>query len=60
VPRTTSASQFKVKCLALLGLVAETKEILVVTKRGKPMARVVRAAQPRGVAIHVNDGDIVA
>jgi len=34
------AGEFKAKCLALLDEVAETGETLVVTKRGKPVARV--------------------
>jgi prevent-host-death family protein len=39
--RAISASTFKAKCLALLDRVAETGEPLVVTKRGRPVARVV-------------------
>lgn len=35
------ASQFKAQCLALLDRVAETGVPLVVTKRGKPVARLV-------------------
>ena len=38
--RTIPASEFKAKCLALLDEVAETRETIVVTKRGKPVARV--------------------
>ena len=40
VERRISATQFKAKCLALLDDVAETGETLVVTKHGKPVARV--------------------
>lgn len=36
-----SASRFKARCLALLDEVAETKVPLVVTKRGRPVARLV-------------------
>lgn len=36
-----SASQFKAQCLSLLDRVAETGVPLVVTKRGKPVARLV-------------------
>jgi prevent-host-death family protein len=43
--RTISASEFKAKCLALLDEVAETREPLVVTKRGKAVARVVPAQE---------------
>ncbi len=39
--RSIPASTFKAKCLALLDRVAETGEPLVVTKRGRPVARVV-------------------
>ena len=35
-----SASQFKARCLALLDEVAESGAELVVTKRGRPVARV--------------------
>ena len=47
--RTIAASEFKAKCLALLDEVAETKETLVVTKRGKPVARVVPVLEPRSL-----------
>jgi prevent-host-death family protein len=39
--RTISAAEFKAHCLALLDEVSETRETLVVTKRGKPVAQVV-------------------
>ncbi len=48
-PRSIPASEFKAKCLALLDEVAETREALVVTKRGKPVARVVPAEQARSL-----------
>jgi prevent-host-death family protein len=47
--RAIPASEFKAKCLALLDEVAETRETLVVTKRGKPVARVVPAEEPRSL-----------
>ena len=43
--KTISASQFKAECLHLLDVVQQTGEPLVVLKRGKPVARVVRAAE---------------
>jgi prevent-host-death family protein len=49
VQRTIPASEFKAKCLALLDEVAETKETLVVTKRGKPVARVMPVQEPRSL-----------
>ena len=38
--KSIAASEFKAKCLALLDRVAETREPLVITKRGKAVARV--------------------
>lgn len=45
---TISATEFKAKCLHLLDEVQRTGEDLVISKRGKPVARVVaeQAAQP--------------
>lgn len=39
--KTISATDFKATCLQVLKSVAETQQGVVVTKRGKPMARVV-------------------
>jgi prevent-host-death family protein len=39
--KTIPAGQFKVHCLSLLDEVAKTHESIVVTKYGKPMARLV-------------------
>ena len=39
--REIPASQFKARCLALLDEVAATGQPLVVTKRGKPVAKLV-------------------
>lgn len=47
VTRTIPAGEFKAKCLALLDEVAETGEELVVTKRGKPVARVAPLSKSR-------------
>lgn len=41
--RIVMASEFKEKCLALLDEVARTKVPIVVTKRGRPVARVAPA-----------------
>jgi prevent-host-death family protein len=61
--RTIGASEFKAKCLALLDVVAETKETLLVTKRGKPVVRVVPADPPRSllgsVTYHISDEELV-
>ena len=42
--RTIMASKFKQQCLALLDQVATSKVSLVVTKHGRPVARVVPLA----------------
>ena len=43
------ATEFKAKCLALLDRVAERRETFVITKRGKPVARLVPVERkPKG------------
>jgi prevent-host-death family protein len=37
--RTFTATEFKARCLAILDEVAETGEPVTITKRGKPVAR---------------------
>ena len=37
--RTLPASEFKARCLELLDEVARTREPLIITKRGRPVAR---------------------
>ncbi len=59
-----SASQFKARCLALLDDVAEAGSEIVVTKRGRPVARVVPARQDeeslRGsVTYNVGDDELI-
>ncbi len=39
--RTISAAEFKTNCLALLDEVGRSRETLIVTKRGRPVAQVV-------------------
>ena len=39
--RIVPAGQFKAKCLAILDQVRETGEPVLITKRGKPVARVI-------------------
>ncbi len=43
--KTVPAGEFKTHCLALLNEVATTHEGLVVTRYGKPVARVIPYAQ---------------
>jgi len=59
-----TATQFKARCLRLLDEVAETGETLVVTKRGRPVARV-EPLQPRqdlrgSVKYNVSDEELVS
>lgn len=55
--RTIAASEFRQQCLALLDLVDETGVTLIVTKRGRPVARVlpvgslVPGSAPGGIRI---------
>jgi prevent-host-death family protein len=61
--RTVSASEFKAKCLAMLDEVASTGEEIVVTKRGRAVARVSAATEPptlRGsVIFNVSDEELI-
>lgn len=41
MPTTIAAGEFKAKCLKLLDEVAATRETLVITKHGKPVAQLV-------------------
>lgn len=64
VMREISAAKFKAQCLALLDDVAEGGGEIVVTKRGKPVARVVPLEPPadlRGsVTVLVSDEELIA
>lgn len=64
--KTIPAGEFKAKCLSLMDEVERTGEPLVITKRGRPVARLVPEPQPceslfgsmRGSA--VIKGDIIS
>lgn len=62
--RSIPASRFKEKCLALLDEVAATGETLVVTKRGRPVARVTPTEAPPSlsgsVTYLVDDDELIA
>jgi len=62
--REIAAGRFKAQCLALLDEVAAGGEELVVTKRGRPVARVVPLEAPtslRGsVKVLVSDEELLA
>ncbi|HEY3352978.1 MAG TPA: type II toxin-antitoxin system Phd/YefM family antitoxin [Polyangia bacterium] len=58
--RTIPAGEFKARCLALLDEVARTGRAVRVTKRGRPVARVVpleehEPASLRGSVLHETD-----
>lgn len=62
-PKTVPAGHFKAYCRALLDKVARTRQPLIVTKKGKPVAEVVptELPAPRGLLGSVKfNGDIVA
>ena len=45
--RIYTASEFKAKCLKIMDEVAETRERVVITKRGKPVAELSQARELR-------------
>jgi prevent-host-death family protein len=56
--RTIPAGRFKAQCLRLLDEVAETGETIVVTKRGKPVAKLEPAEAPpslKGSVVYLVD-----
>jgi prevent-host-death family protein len=61
--RSVSASQFKAQCLAMLDEVAATGEEIVVTKRGRAVARVLAATEPKSLrgsaTFHVSDEKLI-
>ena len=61
--QTIAASDFKARCLALLDDVAKNGHELVVTKRGRPVARVLPAEPPRSllgsVEFLVSDDELI-
>lgn len=46
-----AATEFKARCLELMDRVAERRETYVITKRGRPVAKLVPADPPLPVAI---------
>ena len=61
------AGQFKARCLSLIDEVSRTHQVIIITKRGKPVARLVplEEEKPRNLygffAGHVvEEGDIVS
>jgi prevent-host-death family protein len=66
MPRTIKASEFKAKCLAIMDQVAKTGEDVVITKNGRPIAKLVphRAARPKALGLLKDSlfitGDIIS
>ncbi len=64
VERTISATKFKAQCLALLDEVAASGETIIVTKHGKPVARVMPLGPPESlegsVTFLVSDEEFIA
>jgi prevent-host-death family protein len=62
--RTIPAGRFKAQCLALLDEVAEGGETIVVTKRGKPVARIMPLEPPPSligsITFLVSDEEFIA
>jgi prevent-host-death family protein len=62
--RSVSASRFKSECLAMLDDVARTGQEIVVTKRGRAVARVIPAEEPKSllgsVTFHVSEEELLA
>jgi prevent-host-death family protein len=58
-----TATQFKAKCLRLLDQVAETGETLVITKHGRPVARVEPPPRPDdlqgSVKFNISDDELI-
>ncbi len=62
--RTIPATRFKAECLQLLDDVAEGGETIIVTKRGRPVARLLPLAPPESlegsVTFLVDDEEFIA
>ena len=59
VPQTLPASEFKARCLEVMDRVAETGEPVVVTKRGKPVAKLVAWERASGELLGSLRGKVV-
>jgi prevent-host-death family protein len=56
---TIGAGDFKAKCLQILNEVAENRESLIITKRGKPIAKLV-PVEPEQQLFGALRGSVVA
>ena len=57
-PRTIKASEFKAKCLQLMDEVAESGEEIVITKFGKPVAKLMPLRQKPKTLFGIDRGRI--
>jgi prevent-host-death family protein len=62
-----AAGQFKARCLALIDQVSRTHQVFIITKRGKPVARLVPLENEKPRKLYgffsghvVEEGDIVS
>jgi prevent-host-death family protein len=58
VPRTLPAGQFKAKCLELMDRVQATGCTVVITKRGRPVARLAPVVQARSTLAGFSEGTV--
>ena len=54
--RTIKASEFKAKCLKLMDEVAETGEEIIITKHGKPVAKLTPCQEKRKSLLGIHRG----
>jgi prevent-host-death family protein len=60
-PTSIGAGEFKAKCLALLDEVSESGRHVVITKRGRPVAKVVPIEDlPSLTGSIVREGDLIS
>ena len=51
-PRAISASEFRARCFQLMDEVARTRVPIFITKRGRPVAKLVPADKPKPRSLH--------
>lgn len=62
-----NATAFKASCLEVMDRIAKTREEIIITKRGKPVARLVPVDPPKEIALfgalkgtfHIPDEDLL-
>jgi len=65
--KSIPAGQFKARCLSLIDQVSRTHQVIIITKRGKPVARLVPLEEEKPRSLYgffaghvVEEGDIVS